>query len=56
LDYCRLWHAIITMDEAALEEIARRMHAPFHRIFASMLTARPWDQYVTQMPRKCICN
>jgi hypothetical protein len=44
LDYCRLWRAIITLDEATLEAIAKKLNAPYHRVFASMITARSWDQ------------
>eukprot|EP01094_Clydonella_sp_ATCC50884_P024107 TRINITY_DN5956_c0_g1_i1.p1 TRINITY_DN5956_c0_g1~~TRINITY_DN5956_c0_g1_i1.p1 ORF type:complete len:470 (+),score=114.72 TRINITY_DN5956_c0_g1_i1:119-1411(+) len=44
LDYCRLWRAIVDMDEPELERLANKLNAPSHRMFVSMLTARTWDQ------------
>ncbi|KAJ3330140.1 hypothetical protein HDU76_006340, partial [Blyttiomyces sp. JEL0837] len=54
-DYAQLWHALINFDESKIEEYSYRLFLhdkgrgirkdgiDHHRLFASMLTGRPWE-------------
>ncbi|KCV69182.1 Atypical/ABC1/ABC1-B protein kinase [Fonticula alba] len=48
LDYSRLWLGILDQDELAVKRASARLGAgpQLYRLFASIITARPWDMVV----------
>lgn len=46
-EYAGLWRSLILADEQGIKEHSQKMNAAeMYPLFASMLTARPWDQIV----------
>lgn len=41
--YAKLWLAILTVDEKKIGEASKQLGVEDHKLFASILTARPWS-------------
>ena len=44
IDYLHLWDALINFDEKKIEFYSKKLGAPGHQVFCSMLTLKPWER------------
>ena len=47
LEYAQLWQSLILWEPEAIKMHAQRLGVDEYRMFASMLTARAWEKYVS---------